>query len=97
VLISDYTLVERKLYLDIPNVVLEFLNLTPGSSYYVRLSVLDTSNNVTTREEYFSIFDVNPPAINMFTTTSYTPGHITVDVNVTDDSGADVFCSASLN
>ena len=32
----------------------------------------------------------------MFTTTSHVPGHITVDVNVTDDSGGGVFCSASL-
>jgi hypothetical protein len=57
---------------------------------------VDTNDNITTREEYTQIVDVTVPTINLFTTTSHVPGHITVDVNVTDDSGGGVFCSASL-
>ncbi len=33
---------------------------------------------------------------SMSSTTSHVPRHITVDVNVTDDSGGGVYCSASL-
>ena len=36
------------------------------------------------------------PTINLFTTASHAPGHITVDVNVTDDSGGGVFYSVSV-
>ncbi len=56
----------------------------------------DTNGNMTSREESVSIFDVNTPVTNLFTMTSHVPGHITGDVNVTDDSGGDVFCSTSL-
>ncbi len=58
--------------------------------------VVDTSENVTTREEYVSIVDFTPPTINLFTTTSHVAGQITLDVNVTYNSGGDIFCFASL-
>ncbi len=94
VLTQNYELVERKLYLAVPTAVFE--NLTAGQDYNVKLYVVNTSENVAPREEYVSIVDFTPPTINLFTTTSHTPGHITVDVNVTDNSGGGMFCSASL-
>jgi hypothetical protein len=57
---------------------------------------VDTNDDITTREEYTELVDTTIPTISLFTTTSHVPGHITVDVNVTDDSGGAVFCSASL-
>ncbi len=62
----------------------------------MKLSAVDTNDNVTSREEYVSIFDVNPPTINMFTRTSHVVGQTTVDVDVNDSSGGDIFCSTSL-
>ena len=60
------------------------------------MHAVDTNDNITTREEYTELLDTTTPTISLFTTTSYVFGHITVDVNVTDDSGGTVFCSASL-
>ena len=42
------------------------------------------------------LFRSTAPTINIFTLTSHVPGHNTVDVNVTDDSGGGVLCSLSL-
>jgi hypothetical protein len=72
-----------------------FQDLAPRS-YIVKMYAVDTNDNITTREEYTELADTTTPTINQFTTTSHVPGHITVDVNVTDDSGAGVYCSASL-
>ena len=36
------------------------------------------------------------PTINLFTTTSHVPGHITVDVTLSDDSEGGLFASVSL-
>ena len=47
---------------------------------------VDTNDNITIREENTEIVDMTAPNINLFTTTSHVPGHITVDVNLTDDS-----------
>jgi len=60
------------------------------------MHAVDTNDNITTWEEYTEIVDMTAPTINLFTTTSHVPGHITLDVNVTDDSAGGVFCSASL-
>ena len=72
------------------------MNLAPGNSYIVKMYAVDTNDNITSREEYTQIVDVTVPNINLLTTTSHVPGHITVNVDVTDDSGGGVFCSASL-
>ncbi len=95
-LTSNYELVERKIDLAVPTAAFVFDNLIAGQDYNVKLHVVDTSENVSTREENVSIVDFTPPTINMFTTTSHTRGHITVDVNATDNSGGYTFCSASL-
>jgi hypothetical protein len=96
VLTQNYELVERKLDLAVPTAAFVFDNLTAGRDYNVKLYVVDTSENVATREEYDSIVDFTPPTIHLFTTTSHVAGQITLDVNVTDNSGGDIFCSASL-
>ena len=67
-----------------------------GTSYIVKMYAVDTNDNITTREEFTQLVDMAAPTINLLTTTSHVPGHITVDVNITDDSGGDVFSSVSL-
>ena len=62
----------------------------------MKLYAVDTNDNITTREEYVELVDTTTPTINLFTTTSHVAGQITVDVNITDDFGGGVFCSASL-
>ena len=57
---------------------------------------VDTNDNITTREEYTELADSTAPTINLITTTSNVQGHITVDVNLIDDSGGGVFASLSL-
>ena len=57
---------------------------------------VDTNDNITSREEYTEIVDMTAPEINDFTITSPVAGQLKVDVNVTDNSGGAVFCSASL-
>ena len=57
---------------------------------------VDTNDKITSREEYTEIVDTTAPVINDFTVTSPVSGQLKVDVNVTDDSGGAVFCSASL-
>ncbi len=89
-------MVERKLDLAVPTAAFVLDNSTTGQDYYVRLHVVDTSENVATRAEYVSIVDFIPPTINMFTTTSHVAGQITLDVNVTDNSCGEIFCSTSL-
>ena len=79
-------LLELKQAIDIPSGAIEFLNLTPGSSYIVKLTAVDTNDNMTSREEYLQIADVTGPAINEFQVYSPAPGHLKVDINVTDDS-----------
>jgi hypothetical protein len=99
---TNYTLLAIKQAEDIPSGavsysgVLEFLNLSSSSSYIVKLTAIDTNDNMASREEYITIADVAAPVINQFQVYSPTTGHLKVDVNVTDDSGGDVFCSASL-
>jgi hypothetical protein len=99
---SNYTLLAIKQAEDIApgavsySGVLEFLNLSSSSSYIVKLTAIDTNDNMASREEYITIADVAAPVINQFQVYSPTTGHLKVDVNVTDDSGGDVFCSASL-
>jgi len=70
---SNYALIELKQAGDIPSGavsysgVVEFVNLTTGSSYIVKLTTaLDTNDNMASRLEYLTITDVNAPAINQF-------------------------------
>ena len=65
-------------------------------SYVVKLYAVDTNDNITTREGFTELVDTTTPTINLFTTTSHVPGHITVDVNLTDDSGGGVIAYVSL-
>ncbi len=58
--------------------------------------IVDTSENITTREEFVSIVDFIPPTMNLFTTTSHVTGQITLDVDVIDNPGGDIFCFAPL-
>jgi len=74
--------------------VFNFLNLSPRS-YIVKMYAVDTNDNITTREEYVELVDTIAPTINLFTTTSHVPSHITADVNVTDVGGG-ALCSVSL-
>ncbi len=48
------------------------------------------------REEYLTIAHVSGPVINKFVTYSSVPGHIIVDVNVSNDSGGNVYYEAYL-
>ena len=93
---SNYTLVELKQAVDIPSGVIEFINLTPGSWYIVKLTAVDTNDNITSREEYLTIADVTAPGINHLQVYSPTSGQLKVDVNVSDDSGGSVVCIAYL-
>ncbi len=60
VLTSNYELVERKLDLAVPTAAFVSDNLTAGQDYNAKLYVVDTSENVTTREEYVFIVDFTP-------------------------------------
>ena len=99
---NNYTLIELKQAGDLPTAAIsyatafEFTNLVLGNSYIVRLYGVDTNYNITNREEFVELVDTTTSTINMFTTTSHVSGHIAVDVNVTDDSGGGIFCSASI-
>jgi hypothetical protein len=57
---------------------------------------VDTNGNIASREEYTEIIDMTAPVINEFIVTSLVSGQLKVDVDVTDDSGGAIFCSASL-
>jgi len=61
------------------------LNLAPGISFIVKLSAVDTNDNMTSREEYIQIDDMTALVINQFQIYSPTSGHVKVDVNVSDD------------
>ena len=69
---DNYTLIELKLAGDIPDgaveysAIFEFLNLRPGRSYIVRLYAVDTSDNITSQEDYTRIIDMTAPVINKF-------------------------------
>jgi hypothetical protein len=76
--------------------ILEFLNLTPGNSYNVKLTTVDIYDNMIAREECLTISDVTAPVINEFNTYILVPGYITVDVHVSDDSGGSVLAIAYL-
>ena len=99
---KNYTLIELKQAEDnLPGAikfsgVIEFLNLTPGSSFIVKVTTFDTNGNMTSREEHVQIADMTAPVINEFTTIYHVRGHNTVDVNVSDDSGGSVVCIAYL-
>ena len=99
---TNYTLLAIKQAEDIPSGavsysgVLEFLNLASGTSYIVKLTAIDTNDNMTSREEYLTIADVTAPVINSFQAYCLTAGHLVVYVNVTDDSGGSVVCIAYL-
>jgi hypothetical protein len=54
------------------------------------MNAVDTNDNITNREQYIELVDTTTSTINMFTMTSHVPGHIPVDVNLTDDSGGGV-------
>ncbi len=86
----------RKLDLAVPSAVFAFDDLTAGQDYYVKMYVVDTSENVTTRAESVSIVDFTPPTVNLFTTTSHTRYTITVDVDITDNSGGGVYAGCSI-
>jgi len=73
-----------------------FLDLASGRSYIVKMYAVDTNDNITIREEYTEVVDMAAPTINLFTTKSHVPGYITVDVNLTADSGGWVFAFVSL-
>jgi hypothetical protein len=66
------------------------LNLASGSSYIVKLTAIDTNDNMTSREEYIAIADVIAPVTNEFQVYIPTAGHLKVDVNVPSDSGESV-------
>jgi len=99
---NNYTLIELKQAGDLPTAAIsyaaafEFTNLVLGNSYIVKLYGVDTNYNITAQEQYVELTDTTTPTINMFTTTSHVPGHIAVDVNITDDSGEVPFASVSL-
>ena len=67
---NNYTPVELKQAEDISSgaievsEVLEFLNLTPGRSFIVKLIAVDTADNTTSREEYVQIDDMTASVIN---------------------------------
>ena len=100
---TNCTMIELKQAEDIPSGaiefsgVVEFPNLTPDSSYIVKLTTVDTNDNMTSREEYLTIADVTAPVINMFQVYNPASGHLKVDVNVSDDSGGNVYCIAYLS
>jgi len=102
VLDSNYELIELKQAEDIPfraverSAIFEFLNLTPGRSFIVKLYAVDTNDNITSREDYTHIADMTAPAINQFQVYSSTSEHLKVDVNVSDDSGGSFVCIAYL-
>ena len=62
----------------------------------MKLYAVNTSDKITSREEYVEIADTIAPVINDFTVTSPVAGQLKVDVIVADDSGGAVFCSASI-
>ena len=99
---SNYAPLELKHADDVPDgavsyaAVFEFPNLAPGNSYIVKMYGVGTNDNIASRKEYTEIVDMTAPVINDFTITSPVAGQLKVDVNVTDDSGGSVFCSASL-
>ena len=72
------------------------MNLTPGRSFIVKLTTLDTHDNMASREEYVQIVDMTAPVINQFQVYNPASGHLTVDVDVSDDSGGGVVCIAYL-
>ena len=72
------------------------MNLASGSSYIVKLTAIDTNDNMTSREEYITIADVTAPVINQLQVYSPTAGHLKVDVNISDDSGGSVVAIAYL-
>ena len=76
--------------------IFDFLNLTPGRSYIVKMYAVDTNDNITSREEYTNIVDMTAPVINSFQVYSPKTGHLIVDVNVSDDSGGSVVAIAYL-
>ena len=84
---SSGLLLDLKQAVDLPSGALEFLNLTPGEEYIVKMVAVDTNFNMTSREEYVSIADITAPTINQFITYNMEAGSITVGVDVTDDSG----------
>jgi hypothetical protein len=96
VLNQNYEVVEHKLVLAVPTAVFAFDDLTAGQDYYVKIYVVDTSENVTTREESVSIVEFTPPTVNMFTTTSHTRYTITVEVDIADNSGRGVNAGCSI-
>ncbi len=79
-----------------PTAVFTLDDLTPGQDYYVKLYIVDTSENISTREEYVSIVDFTPPTVNLFTTTSHTRYTITVNIEITDDSGGGIYAGCSI-
>ena len=97
---TNYTLLALKQAEDIPSGavsysgVLEFLDLAAGNSFIVKLISVDTNDNMTSREEYITIADVAAPVINEFQAYNPTPGHLKVDVNVSDESGGIVVAIA---
>ena len=99
---NTYELVEMQQADDVPDgavsyeAVFNFLAVAQGNSYIVKMSALDTKDNITSHDECVDTVDTIVPTINLFTTTSHVHGHISVDDNVADDSGGGVFCSASL-
>ena len=69
---SNYELIELKQAEDIPDgavsytAAFNFLNLTPGNSYIVKMYGVDTNDNITSREEYTQIANMTAPVINEF-------------------------------
>ncbi len=67
---DTYELIEMQQADDVPDnavsysAVFDFLDVTPGNSYIVKMSVVDTNDNITSHEEYVDIVDTTAPVIN---------------------------------
>jgi hypothetical protein len=67
--------------------IFNFLDVTPGNSCIVKMSAVDTNDNITSPKEIVDIFDTPAPVINHFLVYSSEIGTINVGVDVSDDSG----------
>jgi hypothetical protein len=90
---DSYEQIEMQQSDDVPNgavsysALFNFQDVTPGNSYIVKMSAIDTNDNITSQEEYVSIVDTTAPVINQFLVYSFVVGTINVGVDVSDDSG----------
>ena len=74
--------------------MIDLTRLTPGSSYIVKLTAVDTNDNMSSRKENLTLADVTVPVINDINTSGLVIGHITVAVNISKDSSGSVVAIA---